>query len=196
MTDDSPVSIAERYTVATGARSLVMRERGSGQVDVLIAAGWAGDGIGVSLMRLRAEFDAAMSSVRGTANGSPTERGLALMQVRSLTGVKAKLGEMARRQATSSGFRGTERDVNHITGRCLDVFLSPTCPACEGRGFNGGGRHEQTGAPVLCVPCKGTGRRDQAIGRNAAEREFARHMLALMDKATGMAAARLKEKLR
>lgn len=194
MSNDQPVTIAERYTVATGARSLVMRERGP--VDVLIAAGWAGDGIGVSLMRLRAEFDAAMSSVRGTANGSPTERVLALMQVRSLTGVKARLGEMARRQATSSGFRGTERDVNHITGRCLDVFLSPTCPACEGRGFNGGGRHEQTGAPVLCVPCKGTGRRDQAIGRNAAEREFARHMLALMDKATGMAAARLKAKLR
>lgn len=196
MSNDQPVTIAERYTVATGAKSLVIRARGSGQVDVLIAAGWAGDGIGVSLMRLRAEFDAAMSSVRGTANGSLTERVLALMQVRSLPAAKARLGEMARRQATSSGFRGTERDVNHITGRCLDVFLSPTCPACEGRGFNGGGRHEQTGPPVLCVPCRGSGTRGQAIGHNPAEREFARNLLAAMDKATANAAARMREKLR
>ena len=194
MSNDQPVTIAERYTVATGARSLVMRDRGP--VDVLIAAGWAGDGIGVSLMRLRAEFDAAMSSVRGTANGSPTERVLALMQVRSLTGVKAKLGEMARRQAWSSGFRGTERDVNHITGRCLDVFLSPTCPACEGRGFNGGGRHEQTGPPILCVPCRGSGTRGQAIGHNPSEREFARNLLAAMTLEHPVRFDYLREKLR
>lgn len=195
MSNRSP-SVEERYTVATNARSLLLRDNSAGSVDVLIAAGWAGDGMGISLLRLLGEYDSAMSAVKGTGNNGLTERVLALMQMRSLPGTKAKLGELGRQQSWKIGFRGSARDVDKLMGRCLDVFLSPICPACEGRGFNGGGRHEQTGPPELCRPCKGTGRRDQAIGRNADERSFARHILSMMERATQAAESRMREILR
>lgn len=191
---DHPPTVAERYTTATEAHSLTVNTWRSGPVDVLIAAGMAGDGLGVSLVRLRAEFDSVRSAVRGTGNNSLTERALALMQLRTLRKVREMVGDLAAKQAVVTGFRS--RHLMAITGKVLDVLLDPLCHHCEGRGFNGGGRHEQTGPPVLCRPCGGTGHRRATIGRNAPEREFARHMLALLERSATRAEGEMSRRLR
>lgn len=67
-------TVAERYATATEAHSFKIDIKRTGPADVLIAAGLAGDGLGVSLVRLRAEFDTARGAVRGTGNNSLTER--------------------------------------------------------------------------------------------------------------------------
>lgn len=194
MTDTDRPTVAERYATATEAHSLKLDIKRTGPADVLIAAGLAGDGLGVSLVRLRAEFDSARSAVSGSGNNSLTEHMLALMQMRTLREVKEMVGDLAAKQAVVTGFRS--RHLLAITGRVLDVFLDPLCHHCEGRGFNGGGRHEQTGPPVLCRPCGGSAHRSGAIGHNEAERDFARHMLALLERSATRAEGEMARRLR
>lgn len=186
--------VAERYATATEAHSLKVDTERSGAADVLIAAGLAGDGLGVSLVRLRAEFDTARGAVRGTGNSSLTEHMLALMRLRTLREVKEMVGDLSAKQAAVTGFRS--RHLLAITGRVLDVFLDPLCHHCEGRGFNGGGRHEQTGPPALCRPCGGSGHRAGAIGHTDAERAFSRHMLALLERSATRAEGEMARRLR
>ena len=154
----------------------------------------AGDSLGVSLVRLRAEFDSAKSEVRGTGNSTLTDRMLAMMQLRTLREVKEMVGDLAVKQAVITGFRS--RHLMVITGRVLDVLLDPLCHHCEGRGFSGGGRHEQTGPPVICRPCGGSGHRRGAIGRNEPERAFARHMLTLLERSATRAEWEMARRLR
>ena len=194
MTEPDRPTVAERYATATEAHSLKVDVKRCGAADVLIAAGMAGDGLGVSLVRLRAEFDTARSAVRGTGNNSLTEHMLALMQMRTLREVKEMVGDLSVKQAIVTGFRSAH--LMTVTGRVLDVFLDPLCHHCEGRGFTGGGRHEQTGPPVLCRPCGGSGHRTGAIGRNDAERGFARHMLDLLERSATRAEGEMARRLR
>lgn len=56
-TDDRP-TIQERYSRATQSSHLEVIERRTGDVDILIAAGWVGDSLGTLLYRLVAEWDA------------------------------------------------------------------------------------------------------------------------------------------
>lgn len=195
MQTDRP-SVAERYATATEAHSLRVSATRAGPADVLIASGMTGKGLGASLMRLRAEFDTIRGLVRGTANNSLTERALILMQMRTLPEVRRKLGDLAQSQALKTRFMGTHRDLMLLTGRVLDVYLDPLCHHCDGRGSTGGGRHEQTGPPVLCKPCGGSGARRGALGRNQDERAFAGHFLALLERSASHAETLMARKLR
>lgn len=71
--------------------------------------------------------------------------------------------------------------VAHLAYRVLEVFLEPNCPHCDARGFNGGGRHEQTGPMLVCKPCRGTGTRRVDLGRDQAERLFAGALMMALD---------------
>lgn len=77
--------------------------------------------------------------------------------------------------------------VRVIAGRLLDVFLSPLCPTCHGRGSSGGGRHEQSGPPIPCAACRRTGLRRYGIGNTADQKLLASdvemQVSALMDQA-------------
>lgn len=57
--------------------------------------------------------------------------------------------------------------VRIISGKLIDSFLSPRCPACQGRGTMGGGRHEHTGPSIPCRECGRTGLRRDTIALNA-----------------------------
>lgn len=181
MSEEAP-TIAERYTRSTQTSDLRVRETPC-DADTLIAAGWCGDGIGASLYRLRAEFDRAHSLVRDGRPLNLAERVLVLSRLKSLPSVKEAMGKDGLRAWTYGGY--PERnvvDVQRVIGRVLQAWLDPTCDACEGRGFNGGGRLENSGPKVLCRPCGSTGKRFSQIGRDDAERRFAAFYLAKIER--------------
>jgi D-alanyl-D-alanine dipeptidase len=110
-----------------------------------------------------------------------TAHALILAQLTSLRGAKERFGQWAVVEATRQRFMKPDREALHVAGRVLDVMLNPTCRHCDGRGFTGGGRHEQSGAPIVCRPCRGTGHRRDDIGRDDGERRFATHLLMQAD---------------
>ena len=198
MTNTDQPTIAERYATATETTTLKPTRANSsaGAVDVLMAAGMCREGLGTRLLRLRAEFDALASEIRGTGNNSLTDTLLVLMQMRTLKTVKEHVGNLARQQAIVLRFHPNPDALAKLTARVLNVFLDPNCWSCEGRGFTGGGRHEQTGPPILCSSCHGTGKRRDSVGRNDHERQFAAHLLALLEKSVDHAEQAMRHKLK
>lgn len=169
--EDKP-TIAERYSRAIESSDLRVRET-RGDVDVLIAAGWA-EGLGTLLYRLQVEFDGVRADVRrGPLN--QTERLLILSQLKTLPAAREALGHFAIQQATRQRFMQPDTVVLKLVGKVLDVFLDPLCHHCEGRGFNGGSHRGEK--RVLCQPCGGSGHRRAHIGHNAAEHAFAAGLL-------------------
>lgn len=176
-------SIAERYMIASGTTA-DLRAAGddAGAVDLLIAAGWVAQQdrstalLGAVLCRLRVEID--------TLGGASDRE--ALRHLRSLPAARAMVLARATRRANG---RCGATAVPVLVDRCLDVFVAPKCPACEGRGFTGGdGLVKRT----WCRPCGKSGRRGGMIGHTDAERAFADELLDHMDKCarfmgTGMA---------
>ncbi len=63
MSDDR-ASIKERYTSAIGSTRLTLVAERTGDVDLLIAAGWVQDGLATQIYRLMAEFDTVRGEVR------------------------------------------------------------------------------------------------------------------------------------
>ena len=179
--DDRP-TIGERYAVATETSDLRIKSGRRGQADLILAAGMCDATLGGQLFRLCAEHDHVAAAVRGTAGNYATERALILMGLKSLRSTKDALGSAAIQLATRICFMRPDAEVLKITGRVLDVFLSPNCPHCDGRGSTGGGRLEHSGVKVLCRPCAGTGRRHKDIGRDDEERRFAAAIMADMER--------------
>jgi hypothetical protein len=106
--------------------------------------------------------------------------------------VKAHLGELASIQATKTGFMENDAKAAYLAGKALEAWLDPNCTKCSGRGFNGGGRHEMSGAPIKCRSCRETGKRITSAGNSDAQRLFVGHILnliegAVADAETGMA---------
>ena len=198
MTNTDQPTIAERYATATETTTLKPTRANSsaGAVDVLMAAGMCREGLGTRLLRLRAEFDALASEIRGTGNNALTDTLLVLMQMRTLKTVKEHVGNLARQQAIVLRFHPNPDALAKLTGRVLNVFLDPNCWSCEGRGFTGGGQAQEPGPMVLCTPCKGSGRRNASLGRNEAERVFAAHLLALLEKSVDHAEHEMRRRLK
>lgn len=179
-----PPSLGERYSRASESSDLRVRSEARGDVDYLIAAGWAGDGFGTMLYRLRSEFDQVHACVRPGAALNGAERVLVLSRLKSLPAAKAAIGEMAVVQATKRRFMRPDADALILAGRVIDVFLDPLCGHCDGRGFTGGGRHEDSGPQMLCRPCGGSGKRRNTIGRDDEERKFGALLLSELERLT------------
>lgn len=184
---------AERYQRATNSSNLkVTPQEKRGDVDYIIAAGWA-NGLGAMLYRLAGEFDAVRAEIHHGALNQ-TERLLILSRLKTLASTKEALGSLAIQHATRQRFMRPDVDVLKLVGRALDVFLDPVCHHCDGRGFNGGEYRGETKA--ICRPCRGTGRRHHAIGKDEEERRFASFLLADMDRMTESAGVEMRRALR
>lgn len=213
---------AERYATAIETSNMRVAE-GRCPADIIIAAGWARSGIGMLLLRLRGEWDdvkrvheqavAALNvgeksaarlraqdkpedadaAIKAATDAAVTARAMILVEISTLYATKQALGARALDMAHRGRHEIPEADVLRLAGRCLDVWLDPNCPACSGRGYSGGGRHEHATAPVVCKPCGGTGKRSTAVGRDDNERRFARAMLCHMDEAITSAEIQMRE---
>lgn len=118
--------------------------------------------------------EAAVASLR-------TEFLLALTIMRTLREAKYAVGGFAIDLAHRRRFNLDDEQVLRVAGRALEVLLDPLCHFCQGRGYNGGGRHEQTGPQSFCRPCRNSGHRRDAIGKDDSERLFASQLLMQMD---------------
>lgn len=170
--DDEPVTLAERYVSASHSSHLRL-EPGRCDVDMLIAAGKVSSPLGALLWRLRAEFDAA----RATAPGGPaamnlTERALVLLEMRSLHACKQQLwSSVLQLLESDETLLIGQGEAAELAGRVLDAWLDPTCPGCEGRGFNGA-RHRGD-QRITCRGCRGTGKRRTNVVRSGMQRRLA-----------------------
>lgn len=181
--DDAP-TIGERYSRASESSDLRVQAESRCDADYLIAAGWAGDSIGTMLYRLRSEFDQVHACVRPGQALNKAERLLVLSRLKSLPAAKQAIGSMAVIQATKRRFMRPDADALKVAGRVIDVFLDPNCAHCDGRGFTGGGRHEDSGPQALCRPCSGSGKRRNTIGRDDDERAFGAFLLSELERMT------------
>ena len=106
-------------------------------------------------------------------------------QLSSLRDVKAMFAQFATVEATRRRFMQPDGHVIRLAGQVLDVYISPTCRHCAGRGFHGSIQHGEK--QTICRPCRGSGNRRDSIGKDNADRSFANHLLmtvsALVDKA-------------
>ena len=87
-------------------------------------------------------------------------RAMMMLRLKTLNSAKEALGRFARQHATRARFMRPDKEVAELAGKALDLFLSPNCPRCEGRGKWGG----YDSPVVLCPPpkrggCNGTGKR-------------------------------------
>lgn len=180
--DEAP-SLAERYSRAANSSDLKMRE-GRCDLDYMVASGWVGDRLGTMLYRLRGEFDRVHAEVRPGKALNHAERVLVLSRLPSLGATKQAVGNMAVVLATRRRFMRPDAAALILAGRALDVFLYPLCGHCDGRGFTGGGRHEDSGPQVLCRPCGGSGRRRNTIGRDDNEAKFGALLLSELERLT------------
>jgi hypothetical protein len=212
----------ERYARATTSSHLKPpKENATGDLDVVAAAGMA-DGTGTLLLRLRSEFD-SVRKAHGMAskNLADSLRLLAAKQIDSerakairadaeaeaiqarahlLRGLKSL--EPAKRELRGYALWLAERrnarlpafEVTRIADSVIGAWLDPNCPACEGRGFNGG----YSGAPqIICTACKGTrSRRAKPFAKSVAGQTLGESLLseihAACEKAAGQMAAKLR----
>lgn len=228
--------ITERYSSAIESSNLKLSDIRQGDPDILIAAAWAGNGIGTRLTRLRAEYDivraehaqaeramkagdsaadvlqaryaaerermqygptfaevlrqrteAAQKEARASA---VTARALILIKLKTLSSTKDALGGLVVIQATKTRYMKPDKDALRVAGRCLELWLDPVCASCSGRGFTGG----YNGPQHLCRPCGGSKRRE-FNGIDDADNRFAKHIMALMDRAADGADAEMKKRL-
>lgn len=195
MTDDAPPTIQERYARASQSTRLVipkLYERRLGDVDVLIAAGWAQDGLSTGLYRLRAEFDLISRLEIDQAANDETARLLILMRLKSLASTREAVGRFARQLAETRLPGTAPKDVNALVAKVLDVFLSPLCGPCKGRGFTGG-----YGVPqVWCTRCARSGRRQVSFGKSDLERLFCAELLATLERKLAALDAKMVRYLR
>lgn len=75
---------------------------------------------------------------------------LIIVRLKTLRGAKLLLWNYVRQEAEANGLDELTWDqLDEIAGKVMQAFLSPRCPLCGGRGFNGGHR-EPT---IHCVHC-------------------------------------------
>ena len=179
---------AERYARATRSSHLRMTEE-PGDADTLVAAGLAHESLGVSLLRLRAQYDATS---RTPANNTLTEHLLILMQLPGLAATSEQLCDYAIRQAERRNIIELPQDMRRIVGLVLDAFLDPMCHPCGGRGFTG-----EFGSPMLrCAVCRESGKRRIAWGDVAHMADFGMWLLDDMGHRMDLAEHQIRRKLR
>lgn len=112
-----------------------------------------------------------------------SDRLLLLNRLQSLRPAVIALAAYAIGQATRQRFMRPDDDVLALCAGVMDPWLDPICPACEGRGFNGGHLKPR----VMCTACAGSRLRMVRLGFDARDREgheFGRYLLARMDAKT------------
>jgi hypothetical protein len=196
---DAP-TIAERYVGATQATNLKMSRQESGegrcQIDIIAASGFCTEDLGRALLRLRNEFaDAKASTPPGRDKDSDAV--FIAMGLPSRPEVRAKLVAYGVARAKFRGYaEHPEGHLEQLIGRTLSVWLDPLCRPCDGRGYTGGGRHENSGPRIRCAVCGETGKRKQNLGHNDGERAFAGEMMDEMNRMCGVFVGQLKRGLR
>lgn len=171
-----PITIAERYRVATNSGNLSVLPRATGDVDLLIAAGWS-DSLGTQLYRLAGEYDTVAADVRRTAATDTTAVALILMHLKTLRETKDALGRHALQMATRKRFMEKDSTILALTGKALSAWLEPNCPKCSGRGHNG-----KIGQPVIiCRACRGSGKSREMLGNTIDQTQFCQMLLSDMD---------------
>lgn len=136
-------STAEKYLRAARSSHLQMSYVEPGDIDMLIAAGTLTDGIGPSLLRLRAERD--------SISGMPNSRLLS----RALTSMAGTRMLLIRYGSQNSNYPEDAVELRGIVDNVLDLFLEPGCPTCGGTGKTG-----VYGSPQsMCSTCGGSTRR-------------------------------------
>lgn len=166
-------AIAERYGRATRSSHLEVSPLKIGDIDVVMAAGMS-DGLGVRLLRLRAEFD-TISDRSGAWN----------MRTRlvSANGVRLRLIALIEdRGVTSNGVE--------MAAKLLDHWLSPHCQPCTGRGVVGDYGKPQT----VCNACGGSTRR--TLFWPADDQDLADRIAAEMEAKVDAAERRIRRLLR
>jgi hypothetical protein len=177
--EDRPTT-GERYSSAMESSNLKADADRRGDVDLMIAAGWVPDTLGAMLYRLAVEFDSVRGNLRMGKTLAAIDRFEIVGRLKSLCAVRDELGRLACVRATKVRFMHPDAEVLLLVGRVLDVFLDPICTPCSGRGFTGGGRHEESGPQIICRGCRGTGHRRDNLGRQQDEKDFAADLLADM----------------
>lgn len=184
--EDRP-STSERYSSALNSSHLEVTER-VGDVDLLIASGWARDGLGCQLYRLRVEFD-SINRLELARADSLTAKLMTLNKLTMLRPAMRALDDFAQASAARSNLKAEPRTVYLTAGFALDAWISPNCHHCGGRGFNGG-----FGIPrAMCTHCGGTGKRQVRLGKTEALHQFGRLLLTHMDTKTEIVAKRMRE---
>ena len=177
--EDLP-TMDERYAGALDSSHLELLSNARGALDVLIAAGWSGDSLGISLIRLRIEFDAVnMAELERT---TPAEAFvLTLNKLTTLRPCMKALEKFAAGFAVRRKVVFEPRPLFLIAGRCLHTWMAPKCWHCKGLGFTGG-----YGQPkALCTGpdrCGGTGKRKTRLADNNTGHDFAMALLCEMDR--------------
>ena len=120
-------------------------------------------------------------------------RAFILMGLKSLHATKERFGAFAIGLGVQPK-RNIRPDIARtIAGQVLDVWLDPTCHTCDGTGHVGnayaGEQRRQ------CGTCAGSGHRRDIVGRNPAERIFARDLLAELQRRTAIAAGGMGQAL-
>lgn len=184
--EDRP-STSERYSSALQSSHLEVTVR-PGDVDLLIASGWAREGLGCQLYRLRVEFD----SINRLELARATALMAKLMTLNKLTMLGPTFRAVCAFAATSaarSRLDATDRQVETVAGNALDAWIAPNCYHCGGRGFNGG-----FGIPrCMCTHCGGTGKRQNRLGKTEAMHQFGRMLLSHMDTKTELVAKKMRD---
>ena len=209
--DDRPTT-AECYARATHSSDLKVHNNRRGDVDMMIASGWHGDRLGTLLFRLRSEWDSVRADhhqaehtlsdsmhdahddedVAAAERAALTARALIMVHLQTLPAAMNALLAFAVLEAVHVRFRSRGQAIQKVAGRALEAWLDPTCPACGGRGKNGG-----FGAPlVTCVRCHGFRLRRPRLGDSDEAHEFGRRLLVCMDSRTEYAARQMQKFLR
>lgn len=183
-------TIQERYTLAARAGRL----GDSGPAAVLGAAGMAGqrgDGLGVLLMRLRAEVDAVAPQEIRQAADDASARALVLMRLQTLRPARDALGLHAARLAVRLRTTLEVDERADVVSAALLHWLWDRCEACTGRGSLGAYGSVQH----VCRACKGSGRIRPQVRMGDAGLML-RELLGDMDRKAGRQAQEMVRALR
>jgi hypothetical protein len=173
----------EQYLAATNTSDLTLNLHGNCAATHLIAAALAGNRMGSALLHLKAEWDSADKPRKATeadilarAKALPLNKGkldLRRARVEAMVNHATAMRARASRLAGRPAVLGMLKEWAESRGMDVDMlspalyhWLSPACPACEGRG-----KMRFQDAPILsdrkCVHCTGTGTWPRPLGAEA-----------------------------
>ena len=136
----------------------------------------------------------AEQAIRHAKAQALTDRALIMVHLKTLAQANVSLHNYAqvfskRKHFMAQGpnYRALQErrkhEVQRIAGRVLDVWIDPSCPHCEGRGFNGGYREPV----VICEACGGStnrigGPRGERLHGTDKGHDFGRDLLDEIDR--------------
>ena len=169
--------IDETFISACNTSDMRVEAEKRNTADVIIAAGMSAGRLGVALMRLQSEFDAAG---RKSGNLTETEFRLLMGRLKSLSAVLEAVGHQA-------ALWQMDRPAA-LAQAVVAFWLDKNCPACHGRKFQ-----SAPGSPALtakaCPKCKATGQAALPGG------EAGKRLERLMDESVERARASIKKRL-